>query len=273
MKSTTSHVAAAPSSSASRLQLACLAASPAGIRAAIDAGADWVRLPYALAHACATPPRDARISQAIRYVHGRGRKIVLDLCFSAQGSRWKSCRDAVEWAATQGFDAILLSDFSLALHCAIHFPALPLHFVACPDVCARTATQLTLQLNAARVLVTPLLSVAQLVEISTKANVEIEILACETSRMSVAEGAPYDCLFPEVVDKPCNDPCFLTNGHLTVLLERLPLLSSLGIRAIQVEPRNDLPNEIARTAGTWRTAIDRCLADRERYAVASCWQR
>lgn len=276
MKFASTYSAAASSvSSSSRLQLACLAASPVAVRAAIDAGADWVRIPYRLAQSCSPGLKNDRSSQAIRYAHGRGRKIALDLSISAQGQPWKNCRDAIAWTAAQGFDAIVLSDIALALHCAARFPALLLHFVAPPAICARTATQLKLQLNAARILVPQALSVAQLVEISTKSDVEIEILASETTLISNAGDQTHDSLRPEwiIAEDPCNDPCYSSEHHLAEALQQLPLMASLGIRAIQVEARNDMPDEVAKVARVWRSAIDRCLEDGDRYAVDPAWHR
>lgn len=270
MKSTTSHLAAASSpSSSSRLQLACLAASPGAIRAAVDAGADWVRLPYRRAQLSLPVAGDERISKAVRYVHGRGRRISLDLNVSMQELRWTNCREAVAWATAQGFDAIVLSDAALALYCTTHFPGLPLHFIAHPSVCAKTAMRLKLQLNAARLIVTPGLSVAQLVEISTRTSVEVEILACDTIHMSGTEGVLPGFPFAEDAENPCNDSCYSSKGNLTMAMQRLPLLASLGIRAIEVEPRNDLPDEVAKTARLWRSAIDHCLDDRDRNEAAS----
>lgn len=261
MNSAPSHSAIAPlASSSSNLQLACLAASPAAVRAAIDAGADWVRIPFELAQSCSPVHKDERTSRAIRYAHGRGRKIALHLCIAAQGPQWRNCRNAVAWAAAQGFDAIVLSDIPLALHCATYYPALPLHFVAPPAICARTATSLKLQLNVARILVPYTLSVAQLGEIVSKVDVEIEVMAYETKCISNAADEERDSMIREWTtdENPCNDPCYSSKGHLTKTLQQLSLMASLGVRAIHVEPRNDMPDEVANVARVWRSAIDRC---------------
>lgn len=276
MKTASLHSATAASARpSSHLQLACLAASPSSVRAAIDAGADWVRIPYKITHSCMPRVKNERQCQTIRYVHGRGRKLALDLGISAPGVSWKDCRDAVAWAAAQEFDAIILSDFALALYCSARFPALPLHFVAPHTVCARTATFLKLQLNAVRILVPNALSASQLVEIATKANVEVEILASKV-RLSANEGDPGgDTLPPEWTtgSTPCNDPCYSSQHNLVATLQQLPLMASLGVRAIQVEPRNDMPDEVANIARVWRLAIDRCIEDTDHYEVDPAWSR
>lgn len=274
MKFAPSHSAIAPLAPSFKLQLACLTASPAAARAAIDAGADWVRIPYGLAQSYSRAHKDDRSRQVIRYVHGRGRKISLDLCIAAQGPQRMNCRNAVAWAAAQGFDAIVLSDIALALHCAAHFPALPLHFVAHPSICARTAMLLRLQLNAARILVPHTLSLAQLVEIATKVDAEIEVLASGATFSANPAGKAPDSLLREwtTYEDPCNDPCYSSKHHLAETLQQLPLMASLGIRAIQVEPRNDLPDEVANVARVWRSAIDRCQ-DGNHYVVDPAWQR
>jgi len=259
----------------SRLQLACVAASPAAVRAAIDAGADWVRIPYRAAQSCSPALKNDRSRQSIRYAHGRGRKLALDLHTAGRGLSWQDCRNAVAWSAEQGFDAIALSDFTLGLYCAARFPVLPLHFVARPGVCARTAMLLRVQMNAARVLVPDTLSVAQLVEIATKADIEVEVVASGCTRVADVGLQAHDSFSPERAsgDASCNDACYSSGRHLAVSMQQLPLLASLGIRAIQVEPRNDIPDEVANVARVWRTAIDRCLKDGDYYAADPDWER
>ena len=276
MKTASLHFASAASiRPSSHLQLSCLAASPSSVRAAIDAGADWVRIPYRITHSCMPRVKNERQCQVIRYAHGRGRKLALDLDISAPGVSWKDCRDGVAWAAAQGFDAIILSDFALALYCSARFPALPLHFVAPHTVCARTATFLKLQLNAVRILVPNALSASRLVEIATSVDVEMEVLTSGGMLIANARDPGNDTLPPEWTtgDAPCNDPCYASQHNLVTALQQLPLMDSLGIRAIQVEPRNDMPEEVANVARVWRSAIDRCIEDADHYAVDPAWSR
>lgn len=228
------------------------------MRAAIEAGADWIRLPYGTMQPTMPGQKNGRIAQAVRYAHGRGKKLALDLHSRDSGLAWPDCRNAVAWAATQGFDAIVTSDVALGLYSATHFPALPLHFVAPPGVCARTARLLKVQMNVARLLVPSTTSVAELVEITTRTDAEVEILASGT-----AEWVPLDI--------SCNDPCYSPTGHLTAALRQLPLMAALGVRAIQVAPHSETLGEVASITRLWRTAIDRCVEDGKQYAPHSDW--
>lgn len=276
MKTASLHPTTATSApTSSPLQLACLAASPSSVRAAIDAGADWVRIPYRVTHSCMSRFKNERSGQTIRYAHGRGRKLALDLNISAPGVSWKDCCDGVTWASAQGFDAIVLSDITLALYCATRFPALPLHVIAHPMECARTATFLKLHLNAARIVIPHTLSVAQLVEIAARTNVEVEVLASREMFIANARNAGSRTLPPEWAtgDTPCNDPHYSSKGYLSATLQQLPLMASLGVRVIHVEPRNDMPEEVGNVTQVWRQAIDRCTADADHYAVDPAWPR
>lgn len=239
--------------SSCRLQLACLAASPAAVRAAIDAGADWVRIPYRANQANALDFKDVRPTQAIRYVHGRGRKLALDLSMI---SSWDKCREVVAWAAMQRFDALVVSDFAFALYCSTRYPAIALHVVAPSAISARSALLLKAQLNAARILIPTPLSPAQLVDISRRATVEVEVL------VSAGIFSPNDGLDMEraTADAPCNDACYSSSRHRAMALQQLPLMASLGIRAIQVEPRSDTPVDVSAVTHAWRSAIDKCNA-------------
>lgn len=276
MKTAPSNSATASSvSSSSRLELVCFAASPAAVCAAIDAGADWVRIPYRPAPSCSSGLKNDRLGKAIRYVHGRRRKLALDLHSLGPRLSWQDYRDGIALAAAQGFDAIVLSDFSLALYCAARFPAFPLHFVARLGMCSRTATLLKVQMNAARILVPNSLSMAQLVEIAAKADLEVEVLASEGTLVADASMPTHEGLLSEWTagDASCNDPCYSSKRHLAVSLQQLPLLTALVVRAIQVEPRIDMPAEVANVSRVWRSAIDRCIEEGNRYAVDPSWQR
>ena len=247
-------------SSGQILQLGCLAASPAAMHAAIDAGADWLRVSYPGADIPRRKDDNDRLDSALQYAHGRARKIVLDLAMVSPGLSWHDQQKAIAWAVEMGFDAIALSDLALALYCTLCFPGQSLHIHAPSTLCAREASLLKLQLNASRIMVPAAISTAQLVEISTKADVELEVLNCQSlimlSRQPALAGT--DWLRDE---SACNDACYSPGGHRPDALLRIPLLAALGIRAIHVAPCNALPVEAGRYTRIWRRAIDRHFQD------------
>lgn len=187
----------------------------------------------------------------------------MELDISVLGVSWKDSCNGIEWASAQGFDAIALSDFSLALYCAERFPTLPLHFIAQAVEYARTATFLKLQLNAARIVISHAVSPAQLIEITTSAKVEIEVLAAGGAFITNAKNRASDILLNEWTtgEAPCNDPSYSPKEALSTTLQQLPLMTSLGVRAIQVASCNDMPKEVSNVARIWRQALDRCLVE------------
>lgn len=266
MNTASSHSATARSpSSSSRLQLSCRAASPAAMRAAIDAGADWVHIPFVSIQPSMRCSKNDGIGQVVRYAHGRERKLALDLQARGPGLSWPDCRGAVAWAAAQGFDAIVTPDIALGLFGATQFPSLSLHFVAPAGMCARTARLLKVQMNVGRLVVPAAISVAELVEITSETDVDVEILASGTATGSFTAE-------PASVDAPCNDPCYSPAGHLTASLRQLPLMASLGVRAIQVTSRSKVSEDVASITRLWRTAIDRCFKDGKHCVQHTDWQ-
>jgi len=227
------------------LQLGCLATGPASVRAAIDSGADCVRVPYETAAMTLRNTRNERLAEAVRYAHRRARKLVLDLTMPADAA-WGERLAALAWAEENGVDAVVLSDAALAAYSAVRHPALRVHALAPASVCARTARLMAVQLNAARILVPDTVSTAQLVEIVSKAGVDIEVMDVNHS--------------PVEGDAACNDACISADRRRERALARLPLLASLGVRAVQVGTESDMPRDLAMLVRRWRLAIDRCLA-------------
>ena len=246
------------------LQLACLAATPTAVRAALASGADWVRIPYRLRNSSECSIKNPRLADSIQYAHDRVRKLVLDLGLSSPALSWSDQHNALAWAEDVAFDAIVLSDAALALYCAARHPKLPVHFVAPSTICARTATLLKLQLNVSRIIIPHTISAAQLVEISSNADVELEILGFGCSSIPAAWKTSAGA---------CNDAAYTSERHLSTALRQLPLLASLGIRAIQVEPGSHVAEEVRNVARVWRTAIDRCLKDGSHFTVDPSWAR
>ena len=242
-------------SSGQILQLGCLVASPAAMRAAINAGADWLRIPYPAADIHQHKDGNDRLDSALQYAHGRARKLVLDLAMGSPGLSWHDQQNAIAWAVKMGFDAIALSNPALALYCTIRFPGQPLHIHAPSLLYAREASLLKLQLNASRIIVPAAISTAQLVEISTKADVELEVLYCQSPIMPTQQPMLAETGWPSG-ESACNDTCYSPGGHHPDALLRIPLLASLGIRAIHVVAYNALPVEAGRCTRIWRQAID-----------------
>lgn len=269
--------------SAGRLQLGCLAASPAAVRAAVDNGADWVRVPCRpTGAACDTALQDfiiGRLGKAIRYAHHKKRKVVLDLNFSATQPMWPYLRKMISRASDEGIDALMLSDPALAIYCRVQQPNLALHLAVSSAVTGKAARQLQFQLGAARVLLPPTLSLAGIGELAAIRGLELEVLGFGCGAALTA-GQPEDIrveggatLCGDSDQDASNDPCYSPTRLAAGALRHLPRLAALGIRTIQIEPRIEAPGEVAQATRVWRAAIDKCLDDAAHYAVNPSWIR
>jgi len=277
MKTAASHstkTVSAPSSD--RLQLGCLAASPAAVQAAIDNGADWVRIPCRqLGVAFVNELQEfiiGRLAKAIRYAHRERRKVVLDLNLPVTPAMWPHFRKTIACACDEGVEALMLSDPALAICCAVHHSGLALHFVAPPIVTANTARQLRLQLGTSRLLLPPTLSVARIGEIAAINGLELDVLGFGAG-VPQTERHEDDSALRDNVDSASNDASFSPGKLAAGTLLQLPRLAELGIRTIQIEPRIEAPAEVAQVTRVWRTAIDKCLDDATHYVVNPSWVR
>jgi collagenase-like PrtC family protease len=229
------------------LQLGCMAASPLAVRSAIDHGVDWVRIPYRLVE---HPPRrqcDNRLENVIRYVHGKGCRLALDLSTLPDSVAWACQTGVIAWASNIGIDALVLSDAALSLYCAVKHPDLPLHVVAPDTLTAKSALQIKHQLGASRILVPRTISIARLEEI---AGTGIELEVQGLGRIGGASA-----------DDACNDSYYSPVELAAAALRQLPQLLRLRVRTIHVEARNGTPSEVAKVAQIWRAAIDGCAQD------------
>jgi putative protease len=262
--------------STERLQLGCLAASPAAVQAAIDNGADWVRIPCRQIGVAFVKELQefiiGRLAKAIRYAHRERRKVVLDLNLPVTPAMWPHLRKTIAHACDEGVEALMLSDPALALCSAIHHPGLPLHFIAPPTVAANTARQLQHQLGVSRLLLPPTLSAARIGELAAINGLELDVLGFGAG-LPQTERHEDDAALHGNLDVASNDASFSSGKLAAGALLQLPRLAELGIRTIQIEPRIEAPGEVAQVTKVWRTAIDKCLDDAEHYVVNPSWVR
>jgi O2-independent ubiquinone biosynthesis protein UbiU len=282
MKTGTYHSTKAVSvPSARRLQLGCLAASPAAVHAAIDNGADWVRVPYKQVETrFDTAVQDfviGRLGKAIRYAHHNRRKVVLDLSFPATPAMWPQMRKIVCLACEEGLDALMLSDLGLAIYSAIHHPKLALHFAVPSTVGEKAARQLQIWLSAGRILLPPMLSLARISELAAIPELELEVLGFGCAAHAVAPRTEVqrigsaETFCRDVDDEASNDATYSSRRIVAGALHQLPRLAALGVRAIQIEPGIETPGDVAKVTRVWRTAIDRCIDDAGHYVVNPSW--
>ncbi len=113
------------------IELICPAGNLPALKAAVDNGADGVYLGLKnTTNARAFPGLNFDFNTAragVDYVHRQGKKVLLALNTFPQGARWSEWTDAVDQAATLGFDAAILADTGLLQYASKTHPNLRLH--------------------------------------------------------------------------------------------------------------------------------------------------
>ena len=113
------------------LELVCPAGTPASLKAAVEAGADAVYLGLSdETNARNFPglnfsPRD--FHEAIAFAHGQGVKVLLAVNTFPTAGNVKPWHRAVDLAADEGADALIVADIGLAAYAARTHPDLRLH--------------------------------------------------------------------------------------------------------------------------------------------------
>ncbi|NTV10990.1 MAG: U32 family peptidase, partial [Zoogloea sp.] len=116
---------------APRIELVCPAGSLPALKSAVDNGADCVYIGFK----DATNARNfsglnfdaAAMRDGIRYAHQRGRKVLVALNTYPQTDNWERWTAAIDHAAEQGVDAVILADPGLMAYAARVHPELRLH--------------------------------------------------------------------------------------------------------------------------------------------------
>ena len=113
------------------LELVCPAGSLPALKAAVDNGADCVYIGFrgnTNARAFAGLNFDLpAASDAVRYAHARGKKVLLALNTYPQAASWQRWQEAVDHAAEVGVDAVILADAGLMRYACRTYPQLRLH--------------------------------------------------------------------------------------------------------------------------------------------------
>ena len=162
------------------MELVCPAGSLPALKVAIDNGADCVYLGFR----DATNARnfaglnfdEAAIREGVRYAHDRRRKVLLALNTYPQASGWEQWRNAIDLAAHNGIDAVILADPSLMAYAVKSHPQLRLHLSVQGSATNFEAINFYHQrFGIARAVLPRVLSLAQVEHVAANTPVEIEV--------------------------------------------------------------------------------------------------
>ena len=162
------------------LELVCPAGSLPALKAAVDNGADTVYLGFR----DATNARnfaglnfdEKAIAEGVRYAHQYGRKVLLALNTYPQPHNWAVWRSAIDRAAAAGIDAMIVADPGLMAYAAQHQPQLRLHLSVQGSATNYEAINFYHEhFGIARAVLPRVLSMAQVEQLISKTEVEIEV--------------------------------------------------------------------------------------------------
>lgn len=114
-----------------RPELVCPAGTPAGLRTAVDAGADAVYCGFQNATNARNFPglnfTPAELEKSLAYAHERGAKVLLALNTFPPAGKFDLWREAADLGARLGVDAFIVADIGVADHIARSHPDTRLH--------------------------------------------------------------------------------------------------------------------------------------------------
>ncbi len=163
-----------------RLELVCPAGTLAGLKAAVDNGADCVYLGFR----DATNARNfaglnfdaAAAKEGLRYAHAKGAKVLVAINTYPQAESWTRWTAALDQAAELGADAVILADLGLMEYAARTHPQLRLHLSVQGSATHYEAVNFYHEHFGIRRAVLPrVLSLAQVAQVARNTPVEIEV--------------------------------------------------------------------------------------------------
>ena len=162
-----------------RPELVCPAGTPAGLRTAVDAGADAVYCGLQNATNARNFPglnfAPAELDKAVAYAHARGAKVLLAVNTFPPAGRFDLWRDAVDLAARLGVDALIVADMGVADYAARAYPDLRLHLSVQAGASSPEAIRFHCQeFGVKRVVLPRMLTVAEIADIHRQIPCEIE---------------------------------------------------------------------------------------------------
>lgn len=162
------------------MELVCPAGSLPALKAAVDNGADWVYLGLRgetnARNFAGLNFDEAALAAGLAYAHARGRKVLLALNTYPQAATWARWTRAIDLAAGQGVDAIIVADLGLLDYAHRTHPGLELHLSVQGSATSHEAINFYHERFGVRRAVLPrVLSLAQVENVVRHTPVEIEV--------------------------------------------------------------------------------------------------
>ena len=162
-----------------RPELVCPAGTPAGLRTAVDAGADTVYCGLQNATNARNFPglnfTPAELEQAVAYAHERGAKVLLAVNTFPPAGQFDLWKQAIDLAPRVGVDAVIVADIGVADYASRTYPDLRLHLSVQGGASSPEAIRFYCEsFGIKRVVLPRILTVAEIAGIHRQIPCEIE---------------------------------------------------------------------------------------------------
>jgi O2-independent ubiquinone biosynthesis protein UbiU len=162
-----------------RPELVCPAGTPAGLRAAVDAGADAVYCGLQGETNARNFPglnfTPEEVEHSVKYAHARKAKVLLAVNSFPPAGRFAQWRAAVDVAAATGVDAVIVADLGVADYAARSYPNMRLHLSVQAGASSPEAIRFyCAEFNVKRVVLPRMLTVPEIADLHRQIPCEIE---------------------------------------------------------------------------------------------------
>lgn len=280
----------------SALELLCPVHNLVSLRAAVDNGADSIRLDYRADDSGSMAWMDYQheaLLKGIHYAHERACKVEINLTAPVQSNCWSQLRTVIDNVVATGADAIILADPALMLYAASHHEQFQLYYATPASALHPESINYFQQhLGISRIVLPRVVSLAQVRRISQDTSVDVEIAGfgplCSLidGRNPEVKGSEYAASNSAhlhvahmastgqsaAVEDASNDEYFPQSRSPDIsALRLLPDLMALRVSAIKIEALEAVPGHLAQITRVWREAIDCCLENPASYFVRQSW--
>ena len=280
-----------------KMELLCPAGSLAGLKTAVDFGADAVYIAgsqFGMRTSAAMSDED--IAEGIRYAHERGVKVHVTCNTIPHNNEIKQLPPFLELLESLGVDAIIASDLGTMRLVQKYAPSAQLHVsVQSGTVNAETATAFY-EMGASRVVLARELTLEEIAEIRAETPKELELEAFAHGAMCVSFSAR--CLLSDYMTGrdanrgACAQSCrwhyslmeekrpgqyfditeadggtYILNANDMRMAAHLEKMAAAGIDSIKIEGRAKSEYYIAVTANAYRGALDSLAASNGSWTV------
>ncbi len=229
------------------------------------------------------------IEEGLEFAHTRKIKVYAAINVLARNHDFVQLPGYLQQLAEIGVDGLIISDLGVMKIASRYTPQLPITISTQASVSNYETARFYSELGAKRIVLARELSLEEIMEIKSKAEVEIEIFIhgamcvsysgrCLLSHyMAGRSGNRGECAHPcrysyTLMEEkrageyfPIHEDekgTYILNSRDLCLIEYIPRLMEAGIDAFKVEGRMKSPLYVASAASAYRSAIDQCAIDR-----------